>query len=147
MSKTLRSKLIRLANNNPNLRPKLLPLLKQGGISSDTQILPGVVADTVIRELIGYFWDDKEITNLIFKDIRKLTKLLMKHAEAVYESDDRFRKTLQSRGNKGRDSLYSFMRHWLAAEIKKSRKLNHLYPLLPAGFALGKEPQGRYQPV
>lgn len=142
---TLRSKLIRLAFENEEARPHILPLLaKHASIEDDTPILPGIVADTVVRELVGYFWDAYEIKDAIYDQQDKLVKALRKQAEATYAANERFRSQIQERGNAGRDQLYVFMRHWLAAMIQKSRKLRHIYPILPPGFANGEKPRGQY---
>ena len=49
----------------------------------------------------------------------ELVPLLVKKAEAVYTSNGSFQKKLRAKGNAGRDWLYAFMQHWLAAELKK----------------------------
>ena len=57
---------------------------------------------------------------------------LTDRAETMYKQP-RWKKVIQSKGNRGRDTLYSFMRHWISSQIQKSMGIT-----LPQDFALGK---------
>jgi hypothetical protein len=60
---------------------------------------------------------------------------LAKRAEATYAANESFRKIIKSRGDRGRDSLYAFMRHWLASDLHKNSP--RIYARLPGEFSLG----------
>ncbi len=115
-------------------------------ISDDTPILPEVVADMVVGEVTAYFYyfmtEDQGTDSdpELFKEVnslnsRKLVNELYKQAEVVYASNKSFAKKIKAKGNKGRDALYSFMRHWLAALLKKKHPL--IYKKIPRSFDTG----------
>ena len=60
---------------------------------------------------------------------------LTERAEAVYASNPRVRRRLRGPGNGGRDWLWTFTRHWLAALIWKQRPA--LHSRLPASYSVG----------
>ena len=60
---------------------------------------------------------------------------LTDRAEAVYASNARVRRRLRGPGNGGRDWLWAFTRHWLAALIWQHRRA--LYRRLPASYGVG----------
>ena len=61
---------------------------------------------------------------------------LAHRARAIYAHSPAWRGRLCGSGDAGRDCLYVFMRHWLAALLHAEHPA--LYARLPAGFALGK---------
>lgn len=80
-------------------------------IEEDTPILPSVVAETVIEKVNACHG-----TRLGSKYVAKLV-----HRQALlYARNSEWRKWMRARGNKGRDTLYEFMFHWLASEIRKT---------------------------
>lgn len=85
-----------------------------GKIEDDTPIVPWIVADGVIIDAqhgLGRPLSEKMELSL--------ANGLVKKAQVVYKNNESFRKKIRARGNKGRDTLYAFMHHWLAAAIKK----------------------------
>jgi hypothetical protein len=60
---------------------------------------------------------------------------LTERAEAVYADNARVRKRIRGPGDGGRDWLWMFMRHRLAALIRRRRP--DLHRRLPAAFNLG----------
>jgi len=105
-------------------------------IARETPIVPQAVADGVWEEVS--VWLGEELP-------REWRVRLMERAEAVYASNTRFRRRLRGGGNSGRDWLWTFMRHWLAA------LLWHHWPdwhaRLPASFSVGRPlPAGRRKP-
>jgi len=72
-------------------------------------------------------------------------ELLVEKAEIVAAHDPRFRGRLGERGDRGRDWLWAFMRHWLAALLKQQQPA--WYARLPAAYNVGHPlPAPRYQP-
>lgn len=109
---------------------------KGGTIYDDTLILPEVVADTVANEKIS---SSAKTKNLPLDDKRHriekaLAKDLVRKANKIYENNAYFRKKLDASGNKGRDALYVYMRHWADAWIGG----------LDANFKLKKEYKEKY---
>ena len=117
----------------------LLPPLNS--IAEDTGIIPEAAAEGVVAEA-NYLLKVR-----IEEDIRSdIYGYLIGYAEAVYANNPRFRKKIKSEangGNAGRDALYSYMRHWLSAELLKSwpsddiPKIRRI--LESSGFAMGHE--------
>lgn len=56
-------------------------------------------------------------------------------ARRIYAHSASFRAKLRRPGDRGRDTLYVFMRHWLAARLHAERP--DLYARLPQSFASG----------
>ena len=100
-----------------------------GGIEDDTSIMPHIVADSVISEVELY-------TGIEVPDKRVLADHLADRADDVYKNDERFRGQIRAKGNRGRDQLYVFMRHWLSSELKKHHP--EIFQKLPASFANGE---------
>ncbi len=61
---------------------------------------------------------------------------LVTKADTVYQHNERFRRMMRASGTAGRDWLWVFMRHWLAARLYKHRP--DLYARLPASYAKGE---------
>lgn len=70
-------------------------------------------------------------------------------ARRCYAHSDSSRAKLRRPGDRGRDALYVFMRHWLAARLKAERP--DLYARLPSDYACGADlsapPPRRAAPV
>ena len=60
---------------------------------------------------------------------------LDERAERCYAKSAHFHKLLHGAGDRGRDALYRFMRHWLASRMKRERLA--LFRRMPRGFAMG----------
>ena len=95
-------------------------------IADDTPLVPQAVASAVWEE--ASLWLGEELP-------RAWLGQLAERAEAVYASNARVRRRLRSPGHEGRDWLWAFTRHWLAALIWKNRRA--LYARLPASFSVG----------
>lgn len=113
--------------------------VKAHRIEDDTAILPWVVAETVIGEVSGYLHRRGEsgLSEKLYAARDEITDRLAARADVIYAANARFRKQIQASGNRGRDQLYVFMRHWLASDLKKH--MPAAYRALPAEFANGEE--------
>ena len=60
---------------------------------------------------------------------------LIEKAETLYPRHHGFRRRLRGAGDTGRDWLWAFMRHWLAALVREHRP--HWYQRLPSRYAVG----------
>lgn len=112
----------RLRNVAAELR-KLLP----EGIERDTSLMPEWIAESVCLEVSRYLKAE------LPEDFS--TRLAAK-ARHLYPRHKHFQQVLRRGGNRGRDMLYVYMRHWTAAWLKKERR--QLYKRLPEEFANGK---------
>jgi hypothetical protein len=95
---------------------------KGGTIETDTPILVGMVAENVAR--YKYFeknnvpkQNQPELIKKADETIAKLEKHLEQKANTVYKNNEMFKKQLNQKGNKGRDSLYMYMEHWSDAYL------------------------------
>jgi hypothetical protein len=78
-------------------------------IEEDTPLIPSIIAENVVAEvgdLIHYL-----------NPTDPAGARLVRRAEHLYQVNPEFAKKLRRRGNGGRDTLYAFMRHWLAAYL------------------------------
>jgi len=112
----------------------------------DTALAPYVIADGVVMELLQSL-DGAEAAGArrAFDELsqggyRDYSDALGQTAERLYENNEEFRKTLNARGDAGRDSLYSFMRHWVSGMVRKEYG-EEAFRALPEGFAVGREPE------
>jgi hypothetical protein len=95
-------------------------------IEHDTPIVPHAIASAVWEEACA--WLGEELP-------REWLARLTERAEAVYASNARVRRRLRGPGNGGRDWLWTFTRHWLAALIWHHRP--DLRARLPDSFNVG----------
>jgi hypothetical protein len=93
-------------------------------IEDDTVLIPLVVAETVVEEV--YVFTGRRLSGNVAND-------LANKANAIYNVNTKFRKRI--RRHNGREVLFSFMRHWLAACLK--RQAPKMFALLPASFLNG----------
>ena len=84
-------------------------------IQEETILMPYVIADCVVAELEHFFYA-RGLGNL--DNRRELADALVARAEGCYAHNERVRRAIKRAS--GREWLYCFMRHWLAAEIHKS---------------------------
>ncbi len=98
---------------------------KISNIEDDTPIMPWIVADSALSDAQKYL--DKPIPN-----IRSVADELSDFANDIYKHNERFRKQIRASGNRGRDTLYIFMRHWTASYLKKNHPA--LFKQLPHGY-------------
>lgn len=95
-------------------------------IEADTPIVPRAVAMSVWAEACA--WLEAPLP-------RTWVNRLAARANAVYARNPRFRQTINRPGPAGRDWLWAFTRHWLAAMILKHRP--DLHARLPQTYNAG----------
>lgn len=110
-----------LTTNPPSRRRK-----PRTGIEADTPIVPHAVATGVVEE--ASVWLAQELPP------EWVTELVTR-ANTVYARNRRFRRRLQAPGNLGRDRLWAFTRHWLAALLHEHRP--DQYARLSVGYNIG----------
>lgn len=99
-------------------------------------LVPEVVAVQVMEEL-------QELTEFHVPDPERLVEHLVRQAGEVSAANVSFSRKL--RGRLGREWLYAFMRHWLAAELKRTHPA--VFHRLPPRYAVGDPDTGRRSPV
>ena len=93
--------------------------------------MPEAIAESVVQETERFLNADLPAN---FAD------RLAAKAHYLYPRHKHFHKVMNQPGNRGRDSLYMFMRHWTAAWLK--REGYALYKKLPWSFGLGQRLPG-----
>lgn len=96
-------------------------------LQEETPLVPEAVAYRVCEEASVFL--DAELP-------ASWAALLVEKTAVISMHNPRFRRMLCSRGNRGRDGLWAFMRHWLAALIAK--QLPALFARLPADYSRGQ---------
>ena len=116
----------------------------ESSIEIDTPILPVVVADCVIQEVVGMFANKEDMHThpdliALYEHRYGIADMLARKAERIYSASNhkRFTKVIRSAGNKGRDYLYMFMRHWMAGVIHS--RYPGIWPYIPDGFKIGQD--------
>jgi len=107
-------------------------------ITKDTLILPHAVAEAVVSEVVSYLTlrgHEREADEIDGRR-RSIEKKLTDDAERICAKNRGFQRMLNAGGNRGRDWLYSFMRHWLASQLLATGR--GTYELLPRTFAMGR---------
>ena len=97
-------------------------------IENDTVIVPSAVADAVWEEACVYLQAELPVA---------WRRRLAVRANLTYRRNEKFRKLLRKDGDRGRDWLWAFSRHWLAALLHKHRP--ELYARLPARYSFGAD--------
>lgn len=97
-------------------------------IQSDTPIRPQIIALCVWEE--AGLWLGETLP-------RRWVRELAAEANTVYANNERFRRRIQGKHSHGRDYLWMFMRHWLAAKLWEHRP--QLYSRLPSAYSTGKD--------
>ncbi|MEQ1850878.1 MAG: hypothetical protein ABMA01_04710 [Chthoniobacteraceae bacterium] len=97
------------------------------GIERDTLLWPEAIAESVVQEASRYLNADLP---------PDFPERLAAKARHLYPRHRHFHRMLNAPGNRGRQSLYMYMRHWLCAWLKRQRPA--LYRKLPWEYALGK---------
>ncbi len=95
-------------------------------LERDTLLTPEWVAESVVREAERYLRADLP---------PGYAERLAAKAHHLYPRHKHFHKMLNRPGNRGRDNLYTYMRHWTCSWLKRERYA--LYKKLPWSFALG----------
>ena len=100
-------------------------------IEEDTPIIPEIVAESVVDEATRLAPDHAAA---LLSRRAELAAALAWRANAAYGSDPDsvWSKSIRGRGNRGRDTLHAFMRHWLAAELKRNDP--RIFAALPSGY-------------
>lgn len=104
-------------------------------IEDDTGIVTMVLAEAVVEKaaaLLGPAINNQELSGY-----------LVGHADAVYETNPRFRKEIQSEadhGNSGRDTLFAYMQHWVSSKILRDTENapSVRASLVDSGFSTGR---------
>jgi hypothetical protein len=125
---------------------------KRTNIADDTCVIPDIVADGVVQE-VGVALEEvrgeiSEALDAFLDDEgaqRGLSASLARRAEETYAASEAFAKTINGKGDKGRDALYGFMRHWASAHVRETFGAA-AFDALPEGFAVGREPPPRAAP-
>jgi hypothetical protein len=105
---------------------RVRPRKRRARIEMDTPIVPRAVAMGVWAEACAWLETDLP---------RPWINRLAARANAVYARNPRFQKMIRRNGNAGRDWLWAFARHWLAALIQKHRPA--LHTRLPQSYNVG----------
>src|SRR5438876_2049620 len=96
-------------------------------LERDTLLMPEAIAESVVTEASRYL--DAEIpADFVERLAAKAYYLCPRHKH--------FHKMLNRSGNRGRDNLYMYMRHWTASWLKRERY--SLFKRLPWEYALGR---------
>src|ERR1022692_1869587 len=96
-------------------------MAKKQTIDEATGLLTWLVAETAAQKIMVEKFEDRlgkgGITNehsaSLEEDIKNWTKYLTEKAEGCFKGSESFNKVIRSKGNKGRDALYSYMYHWM----------------------------------
>lgn len=82
-------------------------------LEEDTPIRSRIIAEVVVgeaEELLGF----REIP-----DRESFVRELVDEQARLYQINQEWRRKMRAGGNKGRDTLYAFMRHWLTSDVKR----------------------------
>lgn len=96
-------------------------------LERDTLLWPEVIAESVVAEVCRYL--DAEVP-------MDYAERLAAKAHYLYPRHRHFHKMLNRPGNRGRDNLFTYMRHWTASWLKRERYA--LFKRLPWEYALGR---------
>ena len=95
-------------------------------LERDTLLWPEVIAESVVQEAERY------LETALPPDF---AERLAQKAHHLYPRHKHFHKMLNRPGDRGRDNLTVYMRHWVCSCLKRERYA--LYRKLPWSFALG----------
>lgn len=96
-------------------------------LERDTLLMPDAIAESVVQEAERFLKTDLPAD---------FAERLAAKAHHLYPRHQHFHKVLNGPGNRGRDSLYMYMRHWTCGWLRRERPA--LHKLLPQDYALGK---------
>lgn len=114
-----------ILRQNPCASRESLP----SALERDTLLVSEWIAESVVQEAERFLQADLP-GNFVARLAAKAEHLYSRHAH--------FKKQLNRPGNRGRDNLRMYMRHWTCAWLKRERSA--LYKKLPWSYALGKPP-------
>jgi len=106
-------------------------------LENDTPLLSDVVAESVVEEIRQFLSSigNKELSEAFGRERCGLVDYLVFFQASIYKLNADWRKKMKSA--RGRDLLYSFMRHWSASYLKKHALT--IFRALPQEFSLGHE--------
>src|SRR5436309_2172219 len=96
-------------------------------LERDTLLMPEAIAESVVTEASRYL--NAELP-------ADFAERLAAKAHYLYPRHKHFHRMLNRPGNRGRDNLYMYMRHWTASWLKRERYA--LFKRLPWEYALGR---------
>jgi hypothetical protein len=96
-------------------------------LERDTLLMPDAIAASVVQEAERFLKADLPAG---------FAKRLAAKAHHLYPRHKHFHKGMNRPGNRGRENLYMFMRHWTAGWLKRER--NPLHKKLPYSFGMGQ---------
>jgi hypothetical protein len=100
-------------------------------LERDTLLWPEAIAESVVQEASRYLGAHLP---------EDFPARLAAKAYYLYPRHRHFRKVLNRPGHRGRQSLYVYMRHWLASWLKREQRA--LFRRLPWEYALGQRLPG-----
>jgi hypothetical protein len=96
-------------------------------LERDTLLTPEWIAESVVQE----------VERLLKAELpENFAARLATKAHHLYPRHQHFHKGLNRPGNRGRENLLMFMRHWTAGWLKRAR--NPLHKKLPYSFGMGQ---------
>ena len=96
-------------------------------LERDTLLWPEVIAESVVAEASRYLRAELPAD---------FPSRLAAKAYHLYPRHRQFHKMLNRPGNRGRDNLYVYMRHWTASWLKRERRA--LFKRMPWEYSLGR---------
>jgi hypothetical protein len=102
-------------------------------LERDTLLMPDVIAESVVQEVERFL--NAELP-------AGFAERLAARAHHLYPRHKHFHKGLNRPGNRGRENLLMFMRHWTAGWLKRER--NPLHKKLPYSFGMGQRLPGPF---
>jgi hypothetical protein len=96
-------------------------------LERDTLLMPDAIAESVVQEVERFLKTDLPAN---------FAERLAARAHHLYPRHKHFHKGLNRSGNRGRENLYMFIRHWTAGWLKRER--NPLHKKLPWSFGMGQ---------
>lgn len=111
-------------------------------IEEDTALAPEIIADEVAREAIDADKNAKllppEQKSMVHQ---MLAGALVSKTHTIYLNNEGFKKKVNASGNKGRDHLYMFMKHWAEGLLKEYK----IQP--PSTPTLALKPEEKVEPA
>ena len=124
MNKTIKDKVARRSRRSQTAATVQLPTQ----LERDTLLTPLWVAESVAQEAERFLKADLP---------PNWARRLAAKAHYLYPRHKHFHKGLNRPGNRGRENLLMFMRHWTAGWLK--RESYALFKCLPRSYAQGKQ--------
>lgn len=100
-------------------------------LERETMLVPQWIAESVVQEAERFLKADLP---------DNFAERLAARAEHIYPRHKHFKAALNRPGNRGRENLLMFMRHWTAGWLKRER--NPLHKKLPYLFGMGRQLPG-----